>query len=306
MRLYIKKRIICCLISCFIVICVFPALSAAQSTGTTTVSTTSGLILTLDDAKERAVEHSNTLKKADNSIEQGELNRDTAQDNVKYAPADGSDSEASSAFIKLIQSDISWQITKKDKEVSLDSLEKEVFQKYTNVLTAQEKVKAAEKALKYADFQRLAARVGYQVKNQSLISKNTAERNYITKELALAKNKNDLEDSYRSLNTLIGLDAKERPVLQDAPQFSAYEIDDLELQVLRKIDIDPDIWKANKEVEKAKLSVDLYTYNSGDESYDVKELAVENTELSVSDAKKQARDNVISAYNNIFNLEQQY
>ncbi|MEN6326046.1 MAG: TolC family protein, partial [Syntrophomonas sp.] len=41
-------------------------------------------------------------------------------------------------------------------------------------------------------------------------------------------------------------------------------------------------------------------------SYDVKELAVENTELSVSDAKKQARDNVISAYNNIFNLEQQY
>lgn len=304
-KLAIKRKVFT-LIICFILLGQTPPVSAAETEDTGSSATSSDLVLTIEDAQKRALAHSNSIKMADYSIEQSELNNESASDNVKFIPADGSNSEASSTYLKAVQSNISLQTTRKEKETSIDSLAKDVFQKYTNLLTAQEKVKVADKALKYADFQRLAARVGYQVKKESLISKNTAERNYTAKELALAKSKNNLEDSYRSLNTLLGLDAKERPVLQDDPQFSAYEFDDLDLEVLRSMDVNPDVWLAGKQVEQAQQAANLYTWNSGGDSYEIKKLAVDKAILSESNTKEQARDNVISAYNNIFNLEQQY
>lgn len=300
------KRKISTIIICLIFICWVPRISGAETVKTGNETTSAGLVLTIEDAQKRAIAYSNSIKMADYSIEQGELNRESAADNVEYTPLDGSDEEATSAFIKLVQSDLSWQMTKKEKDISLDALAKEVFQKYTDVLKAQGKVKVDEKALKYAEFQRLAARVGYQVKKESLSTQTAAERNYTAKELALAKSMNSLEDSWRSLNTLLGLNAKERPVLQDDPQFSAYEFDELELAVLRSLDVNPNVWLANKEVEKAQLSVDLYTWNTSGESYAVKKLAVDKAVLSASNTKEQARESLISAYNNIYNLEQQY
>ncbi|MDD2620699.1 MAG: TolC family protein [Syntrophomonadaceae bacterium] len=302
---YLGKSIIAVSI-CLILIGSLSLNSGAETANAGNEGNSPCLVLTIEDAEKRALARSNDLKMADYSIEQGELNRNTAADNVGYIPADGDWADVSSAYLKLIQSDINWQMTKKEKEASTDTIKKNVFQKYTNVLNAQEKVKAAEKALEYAAFQRLAARVGYQVKKESLSSQNTAERNYVAKEAALAKSKNALEDSWRSFNSLLGLNAKERPVLQDDPQFSAYQIDDLELEVLRNMDINPDIWLANKKVEQAQLAVDLYTWNNGGESYAVKKLAVDKAALSAADTKEQARESIISAYNNIYNLGQQY
>lgn len=301
------KEVIGTLLVCFMFMLSFAFPALGTETDESGIDGNSqGLVLTIEDARQRAVLYSNAVKMADKSIEQGELNRNSAAEKVNYTPLSGGDDEVTSAFLKLIQSDISWQMTKKEKEASIDVLEKEVFQKYTNVLTAREKVEAAEKALKYADFQRLAARVGYQVKKESLSSKNAAERSYTAKEVALAKSRNNLEDSWRAFNKLVGLDARVRPVLKDDPQFSAYAVSDLEMEILRKMDIDLDIWQSNKQIEQAQLAVDLYTWNTGGESYAVKKLAVEKAALSASNTKAQVRESIIAAYNNLFNLEQQY
>lgn len=304
------RKVIGCKQLAIIVICLVlignnPVMVAAEAVTGNTANDLE-LVLTIEDAQNRAIAKNNNIKMAEYSIEQDEISNEDAADDVKYIPADGSNSDATSTYLKAVQSNLSLQTTRKEKEASIDSVKKNVFQKYTNVLTAQEKVKLAELSLKYADFQRLAARVGYQVGKESLSSQNTAERNYIAKELALAKSKNSLEDSWRSFNNLLDLDVKARPVLKDDPQFSAYEFDDLELEVLRNMDINPDVWKADQQVAQAQLSLNLHAWSSASDKYEVKKLTVDKAILSASNTKEQVRDSIISSYNSIFNLEQQY
>ncbi|MEN6348756.1 MAG: TolC family protein [Syntrophomonas sp.] len=284
----------------------FPASAmGAESAASGNSSSASGLVLSMDDAVKLAVANSNELKSSSYSLEQDEESRDKAQENLTFIPSDGSSSEAVSTYKSMVNSELDYQMSIKTDSVKKDTVVKDVFEKYTDVLNAQEKVKLAQKNLEYSRFQRLAAQVGYQAKTVSLNSKNTAERDYMAKESALIESQASLDTSYEKLNSLLGLTSKQRPVLQDDPQYSVLKIDNLETEIQRRLEVDPDIWLADQQVEKAQLNLNLYSW-SASSSYRVQELDLLKTQLSAADTKEQARQSLRSTYNSIYQLEQQY
>lgn len=263
------------------------------------------LVLTLDEAINRAIANNTDLKLAEYDIERNEKMREKAAEKVKYTPLDGSNEEASSAFTSLVQSDLTWQMSKKTLESKRDTVTEDVYKFYTDVLLAQEKVKTTEKALVYADFQRRAARMGYQVGKVSQDSKVTAEANYSAKEAALVESQANLAESYRKLNDFIGLNLEERPVLVDDFIFEPFQVDSLDYEIAYQLETSPDLWQTEKEVEKARLDLDLFSWNSGT-PYDVKKIDLAKKQISAADSKNNLEQSLRTDYYSICQLEQQY
>ena len=284
-----------------------PGLSWGDEMSAAGNAASAALELTLDEAVNRALAKSNTLKSAEYDIERSEEVRESAADKVKYIPAGPTPDAAAAAFTNLVAKDLAWQMSKKTKDVKADAITLSVFQAYINVLAAQEKVAAAEKALADADWKRWAARVGYQVGTVSLSGKLTAEVNYDARAAALASARAALEDAYHKLNQLVGLNPDDRPVLKDQPQLIPIKVDDLEAEIQRRVEESPSVWLAERNVELARLALDLYDWtNPNREPYRAKEIDVTKAELSAADAKDQLRQQLRSIYQNIVQIEQDY
>lgn len=303
-----KTKFGICLIGVILLLILLPTLSLGMEPGLESAKETqvAGSELSLEEAVQRALAVSNDLTLADYAIERNEELRGKAAEAVTFTPVDNTASdEASRVFIKLVQSDISLQNTKKSKEIKKDALINSVQEKYINVLLNQEKVIVAEKALEVADFERWSARVRYQWGKMDLNSKVEAEKNYLIKEAALQESRANLEDSYIKLNDLVGLPSQDRPRLYYAPEFSPLIIQNLEAEVQRRLEIDPTLWQAQNDVAISKLELSLYNY-SGTETYRVKQIDLASTELEVVNTKDQARQKVYDLYKSISLLEEQY
>jgi len=136
-------------------------------------------------------------------------------------------------------------------------------------------------------------------------SKVTAEANYSAKEAALVENQANLAESYRKLNDFLGLNLEERPVLVDDFIFEPFKVDSLDYEIAYQLETSPDLWQAEKEVEKARLDLDLFSWNSGT-PYDVKKIDLAKTQISAADSKNNLEQTLRAAYFSICQLEQQY
>lgn len=263
------------------------------------------LQLSIEDAVNRALQHSYALRMAEYSVEQGEDSRNSAASEVNFIPASGDNEEAARKFTTLVQKDLSWMISKKNLEIEKDSLSLEVYQCYCDVLAAQEKVRAQELALEYADYKRLAAQVGLAAGTTSKKDLETAKVSCSNQVSGLAQSKSSLEQCRVKLNELLGLSAQERPVLTEEPEYLPLEISDLEVEIIRRLDSSPALWKAEQEVYLAELSLDLHSYTNM-YNYNSAKIDVSKAELSAEQSKIQARQNLRSMYDNICNLQEQY
>ncbi len=305
-----KNKYGLCLIGGILLLMLLPALSlGAETSAESAVETApaTSLELSLDEAIQRALAVSKDLNLADYSIERNEELQEAAVKEVKYTPLDnkGSD-EADQATLNLVQSVIALQGAKKSKETKKDTLISSVREKYTNVLLNQEKVTAAEKALEVADFERWSARVKYQLGKLDANSKVEAEKNFIIKESALQESRTNLADSYVKLNHIIGLQPQDRPLLSYEPEFVPLNILDLDAEVQRRLEIDPNLWQAQKDIIKAKLELSLYNYSGSTETYRIKEIDLDNTKLEAANSEDLAGQKVYALYTSIRLLEEQY
>lgn len=269
--------------------------------------------LTLAQAVEKALANSKALKTGEYDIERAEEVREKAADNVTWKPAGGGLSGeaaavASRAFTGLVQADLAWQMSKKAYNAEKDSVVMSVYQAYNGVLQAREKRRAAELAYKSAD---LAHRAAVASLRAGVISKS----DFLKSEAGLAGGKAGLEaaekalaDAYQKFNQLVGLWPEDRPVLVDRPSFSPLQIDSLDTEVERAVEESPSQWLAEKKIDLAKLSLDLYVFNdpTNPDPYKAKEIDVEKAEISAAEAKDQMRQLARSLYYSIRQLEEQY
>lgn len=263
--------------------------------------------LTLDQAVDQALLNSKGLKQADYNIERVEKVREQAADNVKYIPAGPTTDSASKAFTALVKTDLALQMSKKSKNAEEDVVVLKVVQAYTDILAAQEENAVAEAALHTAEWQLRTSRVSFQVGVLSLTSKIQAEAGYEIRKAALEVARQGLSDKYQSLNNLVGYKPEVRPVLIDRPEFSPININNLEAEIQRRIELSPSIWLAERQVELAKLDLELYDWtNPMREPYDAKKIDVDTAELQSADGKEQMRQGMRTIYNNIMKLEENY
>ncbi|NPV90684.1 MAG: TolC family protein [Firmicutes bacterium] len=283
--------------------------------GVTQASEASAVVsveLTLDEAISKALVHSDTLRQADYDVERSkevlELVDDKVQNLMTPDTSAGSTPSAAAAanYTTMVSTSVGYESSRITRNIKVDTVKTGVFQNYTGVLNAKEKLTAAEKALDNAQWQQMVAQIGYSVGTVSESSKVLAEANYTGKVAALAAAKANLVDSYQKLNNLIGLNAAERPVLKDDPPLVPLVVDDLEVEIQRRVTMSPSLELAEKNVSLAKMNLDLYIWNNASVPYEAKEIDYFKAEDTAKNSEDQMRQLMRTLYQGIVQLEQQH
>ena len=107
--------------------------------------------LTLQQAVDRALELSKSLKNAEVEKEIAKEHREDAQDAVNYTPIGFVNPQIQAAYSTLLQTELGYQIQSKKLDTLKDDIKAEVVEKYCTVLSAQDAEAAARQALKNAE-----------------------------------------------------------------------------------------------------------------------------------------------------------
>lgn len=146
----------------------------------------------------------------------------------------------------------------------------------------------------------------YQVGMSSVAAKVQAEAGYELRKAALEAARQGLVDKYQALNNLVGLKPEDKPVLLDIPEFTPFEVNHLESEIQRRLEVSPSIWLADRNIDVAKLELDLYNWNTAQEPYSAKKIDVSTAELKAANSKEQMRQGLRAIYNKILQLEENY
>ncbi|HCF51470.1 MAG TPA: hypothetical protein DER60_14385 [Syntrophomonas sp.] len=264
-------------------------------------------VLTLTQAVEKGLKHSSSVKIADYQIESNELLRDKAAASVFYVPADGTYQDDANAYLNLIESDIAWQQSKKSRIVTADKVIKDIYQKYFDVLLAEDALKQAQQNRAQSNHQCQEALARFELGLISKLELNNAQIDYSQKQTLVAESQTDLEQAYIKLNNAIGQSSTERPVLVDDSAFNPLQVDNLQQEITRILNDSPELWLAEKNLEKAELQ-NLLAPLSGSslQPNEVQENSLSITKINTSDTKIQIIQNIESNYYKTVQLESQY
>lgn len=265
--------------------------------------------LTFQQAVELAINHSKSLKNTELAIERTEEVRKYVADKVHYTPAGPNpDPAAARAFTALVMADLNWQMTKKKQSAEKDAVTLSAIKAYCSVLQALENVRAAELNYQSSDLACRSAIASFNVGVLSRYGLIQAEAGLAGAKSTLEAAQKALDDAYQQFNQLIGLWPEDRPVLTERPAFSPLQIDNLDTEVERAVEENPSLWLARKNIDLAKLNLDLYTYNNPQEAepYKAKEIKTEEAEVSAASTEEQMRKLVRTIYYNIRQLEENY
>ncbi|MEG6522868.1 TolC family protein [Desulfotomaculum sp. 1211_IL3151] len=210
--------------------------------------------LDLNQAIKKALAHSATIKNQQLSIDQNEIQRDNAQQAMKYIPTSYDyNPEDTNTFKAFYGVDFEYRKGKKKLEADKRQVVVDVTKAYYEVIkkkTALEekKLTQAKNIIKLGQTNAKAA-VGM-ITAADILAAETA---VAADRAAIKEADMNLENSYSNLNRLIGQDLAGRPILTDAIVFAPSGIKTDE-QVLKAINNSYEMWTANEGAKLASLT----------------------------------------------------
>ncbi|CEH30635.1 hypothetical protein AM501_28470 [Aneurinibacillus migulanus] len=263
--------------------------------------------LTYQEAIDRALEQNYSVQKAEVEIERSLEVRNKLGRELEYVPTAGGDIEAISAFTGVQQADIGWQMSQRQYTLEQDQVVYSVREAYNAVLQAIADKKAADFAVENAYTQVNAMNYKNMYGQASNFDNERAQKTHVAAQKTQKAAETTLSNAYQKLNELIKLPADERPELIEQVTFVKMPEVDLENHINRVNDQSPQLWLADKNIDMARLKLDLYTPNvKGTEPYSAKELEVNKKGLEYADAKEKVSILVRSLYHNIRQIEDNY
>lgn len=263
--------------------------------------------LSLLQAISRALENSESVKKAEKEVERTEEWRNYRGEQLSYVPTSAPGTAAVEVpWSQLLMADLEWRMSKKTFTAEQDRVALDTCKKYWDVLQAKEKLRAAEAALKSAERALQNARVSYRVGVLTLAGLIGAEVQYRGAEAALAGARNDLDKAYVALNQAVGLWPEDRPVLTDTVEFEPLEVADLDYEVTKVLESAPAVWLAQERVTLQKYLEDMMFYTGEYRPYQARKIEVEQAELDAQSTREMFEQATRSLYYSVKSLEEAY
>jgi outer membrane protein len=263
-------------------------------------------VITLDQAIDMAIKHSNSIKQKEYDIEKGEEYLKAALSNLSI-PSGQAEPQVAAAWTAALNAQIGLQMAKESKKVEEDRIALDVFNNYTEVLSANQSLKLAE--LKYEKVKKdwQIALLSYDCGAISQSQLKLAEYGQKTAQASYELSKKEVEKAYQNFNSLIGLSLSERPLLLDGIEYTPIDIVDLDHEIARIMDKNPAIWLAEQQVELAEIQLDLYNWADPlREPYEVKKIDIEKAKLTATDGKQLMKNSLYSLHKGIVRLEDSY
>lgn len=282
--------------------------------------------LSLKDAIQKALSHSESIKSAGYAVDQAKAQRDKASDSVDYIPAPlGNSPVGDYVWSIFMKADLNWQVQKEVYAGLVDQATAGVVQAYYTIIAKQDAVRNDEKALE-RDMQALqVARAVYMAGGSpsavdssgtglpagTKASVMAAEAKVEASRKALECARDDLETAYVTFNRLVGLNPEDRPVLTEKLIYAPLKVDSIDAEAERAVENDKTVAVKNKLKEIAQLDVDYpWTPGTGGslEYYDsdITEPGVDIKNEDLVKAANDVRQQVRTLYNQITSTEEQY
>lgn len=263
--------------------------------------------LTIEDAVEKAIIHSRSIKQAKLDIDRSEEVRKSLSEKVNFIPLETTSAIADQAYTTLVASDIALGMAKKAKTLEEDKVVYSVLQEYTNVLKAIDNLNYALKNLSDAQWQWNIGRLSYTQGVIASMDKDGVEGQHniaiSSKQLAEI----ELNKAYTALNKLLGFAPEERPLLIEQPGYSILEAEDAEAEAYRIISANPAVWLADQQINLAEVELSLYQWNTAAiDPYKAKAIDVEKSTIAAGDIREQIKLQVMLLYDSIKQLERNY
>ena len=285
-----KSKLLICLLLSGLLLLSFGTVGAAQEPVAQE--------LTLQQAVDRALNLSNSLKAAEVAKDKAREQRGNAQDAVSYTPTGMVNDSIQAAYAGLLQAELNYQMKGKDLGALQEDIKAQVVDKYCSVLSAQASNAAAQQALKKADWQYTAAIAQLKVGMLAPASEVAVMAGLEQAKAGLAQSEEALNKAYVELNSLVGFIPETRAKLVTDIHFERLEVSSITAEVSRAIANNVNVWMALQNVTIQRQ--DLYMTM---QPYEIEKLEVEIAELTAAQAKEQLEKALLLLYHDIVTLE---
>lgn len=263
--------------------------------------------LTYQEAINKALGVSNQLKSTQLDIERKLEDVQKSADNIRFMPAEASASaEADNAFTAYVARSVAYDTSKQSLTTQQDAIAYNVRTAYNKILQEQEKKKFADLSEHNARTQSYVAFLKQQAGLAGRLEADRSEKLYQAEQKNKKVNETNLNNAYEAFNQLLKLDAKERPVLEERPEYKPLGDVDVETHIARVNAQNPTLFQADKGIDLARLSVNLYDSNRSDTTSKGTKIDVEKAKTNYSLAKERTEQAIRDIYANIRALEEQY
>ncbi|MZP29528.1 TolC family protein [Heliobacterium undosum] len=258
------------------------------------------MMLTIDQAKALALQNSKDYQQAKLDVDRAWEVRDDSTTLLKFTPLNPADAANAAALNRTLTSDLNWQVAKKTQGARQDTVEAQTIQRYLDVLNAQKKVNAAQKALEAAEWKLRAARAGKTVGTVSATSVVSAEANAAGAKATLVAAQEALKDAYVKFDILLGINVEQRPVLTEQPVFRPINVENLDYEVAKALVNSPSVFNAQYTVDiKKAVRMAASPFKTG-------QIDINKAELDYSKAKETTDKTVRGLYYSLKQMEEQH
>lgn len=260
--------------------------------------------LTLEEAIEKALANSTQLKNSGMSITLSEEQAESAQQSYSNAES----GSTLNALLTMIKQNSSYNNALKDKEALEQKIAYQMKELYVQIINAERKLALSEENIAVSEKELNISKVKLEL---GLM----AQADYEQAELSLKKSREDIEKSrtaldetYRSLNILIGSDENNRYMLVLNPEYSELELDmDIETYAHAYSTAPLSIRQKKENIQLAEQSRAVESANvvNSTKASDISaKNAVAQAELEYKDAVTEFKSAIISSYTAIKETEQ--
>ena len=274
-----------------LLLCLLPWTVLAEETEETEI--------TLQQAVDRALELSKSLKQSEINKEMAWEQRKDAQKEVSYTPTGMVDPDIESAYASLLQAELSYQMQSKDYKALQEDIKAEVVEKYCAVQSAEGSQQAAEAALENAKYQRNISNLKRQFGLITDSEMGTANTDVQQQEAALKQAQSSLDTARFEFNVLVGYSADKRLRLVTDVAYAELEVNSITAEVNRAIGTSVDVWQALQ-----NITLEEQDLRMSQKSYEMEKLDIEIAELQAEEARENLEKSVRDMITSVENLRE--
>ncbi|SFH06557.1 Outer membrane efflux protein [Desulfotomaculum arcticum] len=256
--------------------------------------------LSLKEAIDMAAKNNTGIKIQKEVTEQAKDKRESAVKDVKnFTPDGGASPEIEAAYSSLLQADLSYNMQRKEIENQTDELTLNVYGKYMEIRSLEEKTKALQKTMEEMEWKKNTARVQLGVGVMATTSMVGVDAELQQAQSDLASVKDEIDKAYVELNKYLGLNPEDRPELTDSIPYEPMEVDDVDFDAERAVNNSIDIWQALQKITLERK--DLLMVNN---DYKVEKHDIDIAEMNMTQAKDELRKQVHLLYHDINTMQE--
>lgn len=266
----------------------------------TGVSDAVGSGYTVDELYQLALENSEDLRSAEETVERSEITQDEVQDSVSSSSVQ---SQRQAMWTAYYSQGIALEMAKKNVETTKDGI-------YHDLLTAIETILVETNNLKVAEANRDVlkttydqSKLKYELGLISSIDLDTARINYENAAKSLEMQELTIKSAWVDFNTMVGMAAESRINFAYSLTFDKLTDRDLEAHITDMLQNSPSIWNLEQQIELAELGTRFYVFNAGSDPYEAEEIDITLAKINLKNAKDQLDVSLRTLYNTIETLE---